>query len=76
MMLIDILNDIKARDEAFVTERIKTSGATFCVECKANKPTALTPFWHAYRRSLCVQCGVKYTAFLKANKAYDDNLIN
>jgi len=68
---LEFLESQKAKDKAFFAEKLKTTAATFCAECKVNKPTGLYPFWHKFHRTLCAECGKEYVAMLKEIKAFD-----
>ncbi len=69
--IIEFLSYIQRQDEQFKEELLKTTAATFCCECKKNKPTGLYPFFHRFGRTLCASCGNEYTEFLKKIGAQD-----
>lgn len=68
---VHYLEQVKATDAAFEAEKIKTTGATLCCECHANKPVRQSPFWHRYGRSLCDACSKDYSELLKSLGAVD-----
>lgn len=70
--VIEILDGILKKDEAFFVEmREKHGASTFCANCHKNTAVGAYPFWHIKRRTLCLNCAPEYLQTLKALGAWD-----
>lgn len=62
------LEEMLKKDDEFK----KNKTGTVCCDCGQNTFVGRYPFWHRMGRSLCADCGNKYTKLLKKLEAWDE----